>query len=64
MLIDRDLIFEDRKSDYTLRLKELPDYEKPRERMLELGVSHLSVAELVAIIWGVGTQKRRCVGDG
>ena len=56
-LIDRDLIFTSRDKDYTLRFKELPDYEKPREKLLEMGVSHLTVAELVALIWGVGTQK-------
>jgi DNA repair protein RadC len=51
-----DLLFK-ADNDYTIQLKELPDYEKPRERLIELGPSYLSVAELVAIIWGVGNQK-------
>lgn len=56
LLRDRDVLHKD-PSDYTLRFKDLPDYEKPRERLLELGPTYLSVAELVAVIWGVGTPK-------
>jgi len=56
LLQDRDLLHK-RPGDYTLRFKELPDYEKPRERLLELGPAYLSVAELVAVIWGVGSSK-------
>src|SRR5690242_1231465 len=55
-LQDRDILHPGSK-DYTLRFKELPDYEKPRERLLELGAGYLSVAELVAVIWGVGNSK-------
>jgi DNA repair protein RadC len=54
-LKDHDLLTD--RSDYTLRFKELPDSEKPRERMIELGPSNLSVAELVAVIWGPGNKK-------
>jgi DNA repair protein RadC len=54
-LKDRDLLFKSG-NDYTIRFKELPDYEKPRERLLELGPTYLSIAELVAVIWGVGNQ--------
>lgn len=58
-LKDRDLIFKTHDDDdnYVIRFKDLPDYEKPRERLLELGPAHLSVAELVAVIWGVGSPK-------
>ncbi|HMH31190.1 MAG TPA: DNA repair protein RadC [Methylomirabilota bacterium] len=55
-LKDRDLVFKE-PDDYAISLKELPDHEKPRERLLELGPSYLSVSELVALIWGVGNQK-------
>jgi DNA repair protein RadC len=43
--------------EYTLRFKDLPDYEKPREKLIEFGPSHLSVAELVAVIWGTGSKR-------
>jgi DNA repair protein RadC len=43
-------------TDYNLSFKDLPDYEKPRERLIELGASYLSSAELVAIIWGTGNK--------
>jgi DNA repair protein RadC len=44
-------------TDYVLRFRDLPDYEKPREKLVEFGPAELSVAELVAIIWNVGTAK-------
>jgi DNA repair protein RadC len=56
VLKDRDLVFKSN-DVYVIRFKELPDYEKPREKLLETGVGNLSIAELVAIIWNVGTQK-------
>jgi DNA repair protein RadC len=56
-LEDRDLIFSEPEAGYVLRVKDLPDDERPRERLLELGPSSLSVAELVAILWGVGNRK-------
>lgn len=38
-------------------VKDLPDDEKPREKMVQNGVSALSSAELLAVILGVGTKK-------
>lgn len=56
-LVDRDLVFNEPSTGYVLRVRDMPDSERPRERLLELGPSHLSVAELVAIVWGVGSPK-------
>jgi DNA repair protein RadC len=42
---------------YVLRVKDLPEDERPREKLLELGPQHLSLAELIAILWSVGTRK-------
>lgn len=56
-LADRDLVFSEPGDNYVLRVRDLPDAEKPRERLLELGPGNLSVAELVAVIWGVGSTK-------
>lgn len=38
-------------------VKDLPDQEKPREKMLLAGANTLSAAELLAIVLGVGTKK-------
>lgn len=56
-LSDNDLVFTEMESEYVLRVRDMPDDERPRERLLELGPSSLSVAELVAILWGVGNRK-------
>jgi DNA repair protein RadC len=55
-LEDRDLIFAEPQDGYVLRVRDMPDNMRPRERLVELGPSNLSVAELVAIIWGVGNR--------
>jgi DNA repair protein RadC len=39
------------------RVKDLPDEEKPREKMIKEGVGALSMAELLAVVLGVGTKK-------
>ncbi len=39
------------------QVKELPDPEKPREKMLAVGATGLSSAELLAVVLGVGTKK-------
>lgn len=57
-LQDRDLLFTESPSQYVLRLRDLPDAERPRERLAQLGPAALSVAELVAILWGVGSLRR------
>jgi DNA repair protein RadC len=57
-LRDRDLIFnEPATRGYVLRVKDMPDDERPRERLLQAGPGSLSVAELVSVIWGVGSRK-------
>ncbi len=39
------------------RVKDLPEEEKPREKMLKAGIGSLSMAELLAVVLGVGTKK-------
>lgn len=39
---------------YSLRVADLPSSERPRERLLTYGASHLSTAELIAILLGTG----------
>ncbi|HTR19152.1 MAG TPA: DNA repair protein RadC [Candidatus Paceibacterota bacterium] len=42
---------------YILKLRDLPPAEKPREKLLALGASALSVAELISLVLGNGTTK-------
>jgi DNA repair protein RadC len=42
---------------YILKVRDMADDEKPREKMLKLGVANLNLAELIAIILGTGTRK-------
>jgi DNA repair protein RadC len=54
---DGDLILDGQDKQYTLRLRDLPAEEKPREKLIGHGPSALSVAELLAVILNVGTKK-------
>lgn len=40
----------------TIMIKNVPKEDRPRERMLRLGASHLSNQEIIAIILGSGTR--------
>jgi len=42
---------------YVMRVKDLAEEEKPREKLLAVGPKALTVSELVAILLGVGTKK-------
>lgn len=42
---------------YTLKVRDLPQEQKPREKMAALGAKSLTLPELIAIILGTGTRK-------
>lgn len=54
---DKNTILKQGKLYQISRVKDLPDEEKPREKLLENGAGSLSSTELLAIILGVGTKK-------
>lgn len=54
---DHDLVFTEVEDQYILRVRDMPEDDRPRERLLRAGADSLSVAELVAILWGVGNRK-------
>ncbi len=56
-LVDHDLIFAETDDQYVLRVRDMPSSDRPREKMLRTGATNLSVAELIAIVWGVGNRK-------
>ena len=42
---------------YVLRVRDMPSSEKPREKLLRYGPSGLSSAELIAVLFSVGTKR-------
>lgn len=42
---------------YVLKLRDLPDDDKPREKLIEHGVQSLSLQELISVILNTGTKK-------
>lgn len=54
-MVDHDRIVGDTR--YVLRVRDMPIEEKPREKLAKYGPSVLSMAELVAVLWSVGTRK-------
>ncbi|MDP2598790.1 MAG: DNA repair protein RadC [Candidatus Liptonbacteria bacterium] len=56
MLRETDLVL-DKERKYILKVRDLAQDERPREKLMKYGVSALSVGELMAIVLGVGTRK-------
>lgn len=52
-----DALIGERINGYVLRVRDLPNEQKPREKLIAEGPDSLSLAELVAAILGVGTRK-------
>lgn len=55
-LVDHDKLMSDDRR-YVLRVRDMPIGDKPREKLATFGPSALTMAELVAVLWGVGTRK-------
>ncbi|MDQ5971938.1 MAG: repair protein RadC [Patescibacteria group bacterium] len=58
-LVDHDFVMLDTNTEqqYVLRVRDLNEQDKPREKLLQLGAKNLSLPELIAVLWGVGTKK-------
>jgi DNA repair protein RadC len=54
---DRNFVLNHGKQYKILAVRDLPDEEKPREKLITNGVGSLSSVELLAIVLGVGTKK-------
>ncbi len=57
ILNDNDVVLQEPNSAYVLRFRDIPDEDKPREKLLKIGPKNLSVAELMAVVLGIGTSK-------
>ncbi|HSH17903.1 MAG TPA: DNA repair protein RadC [Candidatus Saccharimonadales bacterium] len=54
---DTDVILAERDFPYVLRVRDLADDARPREKLARQGPHDLSLAELVAVLLGVGTRR-------
>jgi len=54
---DHNFVLNHGKQYKILRVKDMPDEERPREKMINEGLGALSSAELLAVVLGVGTKK-------
>lgn len=54
---NHDAVLDNNLKHYVLRVRDLPDEQKPRERLIAHGPGVLSVAELLAVILTTGTTK-------
>ncbi len=54
---DNDLVLDPFEREYVLKIKDLPEEDKPREKLIKHGPTILSIAELVAVVLNVGTRK-------
>jgi DNA repair protein RadC len=54
---DRNTVINHGKQYKILRVKDMPEEDKPREKIIKDGVGALSSAELLAVVLGVGTKK-------
>lgn len=52
-----DLMLSHSPQPYRIAVRDLPLQERPRERLVERGPQDLSMAELLAVVFGVGSQK-------
>lgn len=56
-LVDTDVLIGEGDTRYVLRVRDLPLEDKPREKLLAAGPGDLTHAELLAVLFGVGTRK-------
>ncbi len=54
---DRNFVLNHGKQYKILAVRDMPDEEKPREKLIQNGAGALSATELLAIVLGVGTKK-------
>lgn len=62
VLQDRSILLDNQGKRYHLKIRDLPQEEKPREKLLKHGVSSLSVSDLLAVILNTGTTKEGVLG--
>lgn len=56
-MCDNDILLDNPEKQYILRIKDLEEENKPREKLIKQGPDALASAELLGIILNVGTKK-------
>lgn len=57
VLANPDLLSPEEEHEYVLKVRDLPDDEKPREKLLRYGPGVLSASELLAVVLQMGTKR-------
>jgi DNA repair protein RadC len=57
VLEPKEILLDNEGRRYQLKIRDLPEEEKPREKLLQHGLSALSTSELLAVILNTGTRK-------
>lgn len=57
MLADHDVLLIDGNVPYVLRVRDRAEEDRPREKLINQGPADATLAELVAVLMGVGTKK-------
>ncbi|MFA6586181.1 MAG: DNA repair protein RadC [Candidatus Paceibacterota bacterium] len=57
VLQNHDIVLDNQGKHYHLKIRDLPEDEKPREKLLKHGPLALSVSELMALVLNTGTKK-------
>lgn len=57
VLQNHNIILDNQGKRYHLKIKDLPEEEKPREKLLKHGLLALSTSELLAVVLNTGTKK-------
>lgn len=56
-IVPHELTLDNVERRYILKIRDLPDHEKPRERLIAEGPAALSTCELLAVVLSTGTKK-------
>jgi DNA repair protein RadC len=56
-LMDTDLFLDTSNRDYVLKIRDLPNNLRPKDKLINSGPESLSMAELLSIIWNTGNQE-------
>ena len=57
VLSNPDLLLPNEEREYVLKVRDLPNDEKPREKLLAYGPGILSASELLAVVLQMGTKR-------
>src|SRR3989344_7282831 len=57
VLQNHDKLLDNEGKRYHLKIRDLPEDEKPREKLLKHGLGALSTSELLSVILNTGTKK-------